>query len=66
MNLDSDTTAVVVDMQNGFCHPDDSLYAPPSKVMIPRVHHRTRRLAVRRDGRTLRERGLAAQLYLIG
>jgi nicotinamidase-related amidase len=24
------TAVVVVDMQNGFCHPDGSLYAPPS------------------------------------
>jgi nicotinamidase-related amidase len=35
MNLDPDTTAlVVVDMQNGFCHPDGSLYAPPSEAAI--------------------------------
>ena len=35
MNLDPDTTAlVVVDMQNGFCHPDGSLYAPPSEDAI--------------------------------
>jgi len=35
MELDSDSTAlVVVDMQNGFCHPDGSLYAPPSEAVI--------------------------------
>ena len=35
MNVDPDTTAlVVVDMQNGFCHPDGSLYAPPSEAAI--------------------------------
>jgi Amidases related to nicotinamidase len=35
MNLDPDTTAlVVVDMQNGFCQPDGSLYAPPSEAAI--------------------------------
>ena len=32
MRFDPDTTAViVVDMQNGFCHPDGSLYAEPSE-----------------------------------
>ncbi|QCC51947.1 cysteine hydrolase family protein [Halapricum salinum] len=32
MNFDADATAVVVvDMQNGFCHPDGSLYAPGSE-----------------------------------
>jgi nicotinamidase-related amidase len=31
MKIDSDNSAlVVVDIQNGFCHPDGSLYAPPS------------------------------------
>jgi len=31
MKVESDDTAVVVvDTQNGFCHPDGSLYAPPS------------------------------------
>ncbi|MFB6111204.1 MAG: cysteine hydrolase family protein, partial [Halobacteriaceae archaeon] len=25
-----ETAVVVVDMQNGFCHPDGSLYAPAS------------------------------------
>jgi len=35
MRLDPDSTAVVVvDMQNGFCHPDGSLYAPGSEAAI--------------------------------
>lgn len=35
MQLDADTTAaVIVDMQNGFCHPDGSLYAPGSEEAI--------------------------------
>lgn len=35
MEFDPDTTAVVVvDMQNGFCHPDGSLYAPGSEAAI--------------------------------
>ena len=35
MDLDPDSTAlVVVDMQNGFCHPDGSLYAPKSEAAI--------------------------------
>jgi nicotinamidase-related amidase len=35
MHLDPDETAVVVvDMQNGFCHPDGSLYAPKSEAAI--------------------------------
>ena len=35
MRFDPDSTAVVVvDMQNGFCHPDGSLYAPPSEDAI--------------------------------
>ena len=35
MHFDPDSTAViVVDMQNGFCHPDGSLYAPPSEEAI--------------------------------
>ncbi|MFC6863564.1 cysteine hydrolase family protein [Halomicroarcula sp. GCM10025817] len=35
MEFDPDSTAlVVVDMQNGFCHPDGSLYAPPSEDAI--------------------------------
>jgi nicotinamidase-related amidase len=38
MQLDSDSTAlVVVDMQNGFCHPDGSLYAPPSEAVIDTI-----------------------------
>ena len=32
-----DTAVVVVDMQNGFCHPDGSLYAPPSEAAIETV-----------------------------
>ena len=35
MTFDPDRTAVVVvDMQNGFCHPDGSLYAPASEAAI--------------------------------
>ncbi len=35
MQLQPDGTAVVVvDVQNGFCHPDGSLYAPPSEEAI--------------------------------
>ncbi|MFC7214740.1 cysteine hydrolase family protein [Saliphagus sp. GCM10025334] len=35
MHLEPDTTAViVVDMQNGFCHPDGALYAPGSESVI--------------------------------
>jgi len=38
MQLDPESTAVVVvDMQNGFCHPDGSLYAPPSEAAIEPV-----------------------------
>jgi nicotinamidase-related amidase len=38
MPFDPDRTAVlVVDMQNGFCHPDGSLYAPPSEAAIEPV-----------------------------
>lgn len=38
MELDPANTAlVVVDMQNGFCHPDGSLYAPPSDDAIAPV-----------------------------
>ncbi|SEH52333.1 Nicotinamidase-related amidase [Halopenitus malekzadehii] len=33
----SETAVVVVDMQNGFCHPDGSLYAPPSGEAIDPV-----------------------------
>jgi len=39
MQLDPDSTAVVVvDMQNGFCHPDGSLYAPGSEEAIDPVN----------------------------
>ena len=35
MRLDpNDTAVVVVDMQNGFCHPEGSLYAPDSEAAI--------------------------------
>ncbi|MFB6253444.1 MAG: cysteine hydrolase family protein [Halobacteriaceae archaeon] len=35
MRVDNDSTAlVIVDMQNGFCHPDGSLYAPASEGVI--------------------------------
>ncbi|MCL9814746.1 cysteine hydrolase family protein [Natranaeroarchaeum aerophilus] len=35
MRLDPDTTAlVIVDMQNGFAHPDGALYAPGSEDVI--------------------------------
>jgi len=35
MRFEPDRTAVVViDMQNGFCHPDGSLYAPPSEAVV--------------------------------
>ena len=38
MSYDPDSTAiVVVDMQNGFCHPDGSLYAPASEEAIEPV-----------------------------
>ena len=38
MDYDADSTAlVVVDMQNGFCHPDGSLYAPGSEDAIEPV-----------------------------
>ncbi|MFC7027017.1 cysteine hydrolase family protein [Halomicroarcula sp. GCM10025324] len=38
MKFDPDSTAlVIVDMQNGFCHPDGSLYAPPSEDAIDPV-----------------------------
>ncbi|WP_459194467.1 cysteine hydrolase family protein [Halosimplex sp. J119] len=38
MQLDADAVAVVVvDMQNGFCHPDGSLYAPGSEEAIEPV-----------------------------
>ncbi|ELY82583.1 cysteine hydrolase family protein [Natrinema pallidum] len=35
MRLEPDSTAViVVDMQNGFCHPDGALYAPGSEAVL--------------------------------
>jgi len=35
VTLETDSTAlVVVDMQNGFCHPEGSLYAPGSEAVI--------------------------------
>ncbi|KDE60163.1 cysteine hydrolase [Halostagnicola sp. A56] len=35
MHLEPDSTAViVVDMQNGFCHPNGSLYSPGSETVI--------------------------------
>ncbi|MFB6170728.1 MAG: cysteine hydrolase family protein [Haloarculaceae archaeon] len=38
MNVDPERTAlVVVDMQNGFCHPDGSLYAPASERVVEDV-----------------------------
>jgi nicotinamidase-related amidase len=38
VTLDPDSSAlVVVDMQNGFCHPDGSLYAPGSEEAIEPV-----------------------------
>ncbi|MFB6123317.1 MAG: cysteine hydrolase family protein [Haloferacaceae archaeon] len=38
MPYDPDSTAVVVvDMQNGFCHPDGSLYAPGSEAVVDDV-----------------------------
>ena len=38
MHLDPTQTAlVVVDMQNGFCHPEGSLYAPDSEAAIEPV-----------------------------
>ncbi|MFB6305023.1 MAG: cysteine hydrolase family protein [Haloferacaceae archaeon] len=39
MPYDPNSTAVVVvDMQNGFCHPDGSLYAPPSEAAVDPVN----------------------------
>ncbi len=38
LELDTDRSAVViVDMQNGFCHPEGSLYAPESEAVIEPV-----------------------------
>ncbi|QCJ45684.1 cysteine hydrolase family protein [Haloprofundus sp. MHR1] len=54
---DSDRTAVVVvDMQNGFCHPDGSLYAPaseeaigPVSTLVDRAHDAGARVVYTRD-----------------
>jgi nicotinamidase-related amidase len=44
MELQPDSTAlVVVDMQNGFCHPDGSLYAPGSEEAVDPVGRLVRR-----------------------
>ncbi|MFC6786644.1 cysteine hydrolase family protein [Halobaculum halobium] len=44
--FDPDRTAVVVvDMQNGFCHPDGSLYAEPSAAAIDPVRTLVERAA---------------------
>jgi len=38
MNAESESTAVVVvDMQNGFCHPEGSLHAPASETAVADV-----------------------------
>lgn len=37
MSSATDTALIVVDMQNGFCHPDGSLYAPGSEAAIEPV-----------------------------
>ncbi|WP_135829471.1 cysteine hydrolase family protein [Halorussus halobius] len=38
MNVEPDSTAVVVvDMQNGFCHPEGSLHAPASEAAVDDV-----------------------------
>ncbi|MBV0924390.1 cysteine hydrolase [Halomicroarcula limicola] len=38
MQLDpTDTAVIVVDMQNGFCHPDGALYAPDSEAAVDPV-----------------------------
>jgi nicotinamidase-related amidase len=57
MPYDPDTTAVVVvDMQNGFCHPDGSLYAPASEAaiadvaaLVDRAHESGARVVYTRD-----------------
>ncbi|MFB6184254.1 MAG: cysteine hydrolase family protein [Haloarculaceae archaeon] len=57
MHFDADDTAlVVVDMQNGFCHPDGSLYAPasedaidPVSDLVDRAHDAGARVAFTRD-----------------
>ncbi|WP_299265665.1 cysteine hydrolase family protein [Halorientalis sp.] len=52
MAFDTDSTAVVVvDMQNGFCHPDGSLYAPESEAVVDPI-----------DGLLGRARGAGAQV----
>jgi len=33
----TETAVIVVDMQNGFCHPDGSLYAEPSEAAVAPV-----------------------------
>ena len=33
----TETAVIVVDMQNGFCHPDGSLYAEPSEAAVEPV-----------------------------
>jgi nicotinamidase-related amidase len=35
----TDTAVIVVDMQNGFCHPDGTLYAPASEEAIEPVNN---------------------------
>ena len=37
------TAIVVIDMQNGFCHPDGSLYAPKSEAVIEPIKSVTER-----------------------
>jgi len=57
MEFDPDSTAVVVvDMQNGFCHPDGSLYAPESEAvvepiaaLVERARHAGARVVYTRD-----------------
>ncbi len=57
MSYDPDATAVVVvDMQNGFCHPDGSLYAEPSEAavepvseVVDRAHDAGARVVYTRD-----------------
>ncbi|SDZ96020.1 Nicotinamidase-related amidase [Haloplanus vescus] len=57
MPYDPDSTAVVVvDMQNGFCHPDGSLYAPASGAavhdvasLVDRAHDAGVRVVYTRD-----------------
>ncbi|MFC6724243.1 cysteine hydrolase family protein [Halobium palmae] len=57
MEFDPDATAlVVVDVQNGFCHPDGSLYAPasgdvvdPVSTLVDRAHDAGVRVVFTRD-----------------